>query len=357
MLIHIARQKQPIRLKPTLAVLTALLAVTGVGPASAATLATFECQEITGRDWARTLVTYPLEFRPGQAQPGAVRLTDGQGLEVPCQLSRLTTHADGSIATARVSFYAALPKGGHYRYTLETGKPASAGSAPRATVDGGLITLDNGQVALRLPAGERNYAERPLMMVMDRTAAVQNLAGLEKAGLAFGPIAGVRLNDGSWVGGSYFTAESIESVRHRQKYRLDAPGAEMDQKAVADAPKMVAYRGRITEQGPLFVEAVSRFEFDNGGYYQMTAQVRRDDPAARVDEVMDLKGNCPPLDPLYLSVMLQDGKQAWKPDAVMLGPNGKTKYAPLEEAIKAQGYAAAFRVAPDHLRRRPQRAG
>ena len=77
---------------------------------TAAPLATFECQEITGRDWARTLVTYPLELKAGQAKPSAVRLTDGQGQEVPCQLSRLTTHADGSIATARISFYAHLPK-------------------------------------------------------------------------------------------------------------------------------------------------------------------------------------------------------------------------------------------------------
>lgn len=340
--MHSLVRKNPFFIKCAVSAASAWLALTGLGPVSAASLATFECQEITGRDWPRTLVTYPLEFKPGQARPGAVRLTDGQGQEVPCQLSRLTTHEDGSMATARISFHAALPKGGHYRYTLETGRPAPAGHVPTASVDGGLITLDNGRVALRLPAGERNYGEQPLGMVMDRTAAVRDLPGLVKAGLAFGPIAGVRLNDGSWVGGSYFTAESIESARHRQKYRPEAPGAEMDRKAVADAPKVVVYRGRITEQGPLFVEAVSRFEFDNGGYYQMTVQVRADDPAARMDEVMDLKGNTPPLDPLYLSVVLQDGKQAWKPDAVVLGPNGKVKYAPLEEAIKARGFAPRF---------------
>jgi hypothetical protein len=179
--MHSLKRENPLFLKCTVGLASACLVFIGVESVSAAILATFKCQEITGRDWARTLVTYPLEFVPGQAQPGAVRLTDGQGLEVPCQLSKLTTHADSSIATARISFYAALPKGGHYRYTLKTGKPASAGHAPKATVDGGLMTLDNGQVALRLPAGDRNYAERPLMLVMDRTAAVQNLAGLEKA--------------------------------------------------------------------------------------------------------------------------------------------------------------------------------
>ncbi len=66
-------------MKFTVRLVSVLLAVTGVRTATAAPLATFECQEITGRDWARTLVTYPLELKAGQARPGAVRLTDGQG--------------------------------------------------------------------------------------------------------------------------------------------------------------------------------------------------------------------------------------------------------------------------------------
>lgn len=317
-----------------------------VGWAAAEPLAVFECRDVVARDWPRMMVTYPLEFKPGQAHVGGLRLLNGQGSQVTSQVWKVKTHADGSIATARISFYAELPKGGSYRYTVEAGKPADAGNAPRAMVQGGLLTLDNGQMALRLPAGERTYAGKPLSMVLDRSAAVRNLAGLEEAGLAFGPIAGVRLSDGSWVGGSYFTAESIESVRFRQQYRTDAPGPEMDQQAVAHAPRVVACRGQVTEQGPLFVEAVSRFEFDNGGYYQMTVQVRTDDSAARVDEVMDLKGNTPPLDPLYMCVVLQDGKQAWKPDAVVLGPNGKTKYASLEDAVKAQGFAPRFGSRP-----------
>lgn len=312
------------------------------GWTAAEPLAVFECREVVGKDWPRMMVTYPLEFKPGQAQAGELRLLDGQGKEVTSQVWKVKTHVDGSIATARISFYAELSRGGSYRYTVEAGEPADAGNGPKATVQGGTLTLDSVKVALRLPAGERRYTDNPLSMVLDRSAAVQNLANLEEAGLAFGPIAGVRLNDDSWVGGSYFTAESIESVRFRQQYRKDSPGPEMDQQAVANAPKVVAYCGQITEQGPLFVEAVSRFEFDNGGFYQMTAQVRTDDPAARVDEVMDLKGNTPPLDPLYLSVVLQDGKQAWKPDAVALGPNGKMKYAPLEEAIESHGFAPRF---------------
>ncbi len=206
---------------------------------AAAPLATFECQEITGRDWARTLVTYPLELEAGQARPGAVRLTDGQGLEVPCQLSRLTTHVDGSIATARISFYAALPKGGGYRFELTDGKPA-AGKPPRTTVDGSWLTLDNGPVVIRLPAGKKQFA-KPLAMVGDRAAAMKNLDRMEQAGLAFGPIAGVRLADGRWVGGSYFAAEAIKVVRYRQKSRETQPDDATPRAALEKAPKATGY--------------------------------------------------------------------------------------------------------------------
>ena len=255
--MHILTRKHPSYVKCTARFASALLAVTGLEPVSAATLATFECQEITGRDWARTLVTYPLELKAGQARPGAVRLTDGQGQEVPCQLSRLTTHADGSIASARISFYASLPKGGGYRFELTDGKPA-AGKPPRATVEGGWLTLDNGPVAIRLPAGKKQFA-KPLAMAGDRAVVMKNLDRLEQAGLAFGPIAGVRLADGRWVGGSYFAAESIEAVRFRQKNRETEPDAATLRAALEKAPKVTGYETRITEQGPLFAEAKVRF--------------------------------------------------------------------------------------------------
>lgn len=320
-----------------------MLAATGLGSLSAAPLATFECQEITGRDWSRTLVTYPLDFRPGQARLGAVRLTDGQGQEVPCQLSRLTTHADGSIASARISFYASLPKAGNYRFELTEGKPAM-GKPPRATVEGGSLTLDNGPVAIRLPAGKKQFAN-PLAMAGDRAVVMKNLDRLEQEGLAFGPIAGVRLADGRWVGGSYFAAESIEAVRFRQKSREDEPDAATLRAAWDKAPKVTGYATRITEQGPLFAEAKVRFSFDNGGFYEMTVRALADDPALRVDEVMDLKTRCPEDDPLYVAVLLNDGwrSDGWKPDAAyFMTTRRKDKFEPFEAALQTQGFQSRY---------------
>jgi hypothetical protein len=59
-------------------------------------LAVFECREVVGKDWPRMMVTYPLEFKPGHAQVGNLRLLDGQGKEVTSQVWKVKTHADGS---------------------------------------------------------------------------------------------------------------------------------------------------------------------------------------------------------------------------------------------------------------------
>ena len=71
----------------------------------------------------------------GQAQAGRwlIKL-DSAGKEQPVQFWRVKMHEDGSLASARISFYAELAQGGDYRYTLETGVPGSASSVPKATV-------------------------------------------------------------------------------------------------------------------------------------------------------------------------------------------------------------------------------
>ena len=312
--------------------------------AAAEPLAVFECREYVGRDWPRTLVTYALDLKPGQAKPGEVRLQDTQGKEVPSQLSRLQTHPDGSIATARLSFYAELPKGGGYRYSLEAGRPAAAANAPNTSVGGNLLTLDNGVAAVRLPSGAKQFA-KPLAMVGDRSMAIKSLENLEAAGMAFGPIAGVRLADGRWTGGSYFAAESIEAVRFRQKSRATEPDAATLGAALEKAPRVTGYETHVTEQGPLFAEATIRFAFDNGGYYQMTVRALAGDPALCVDEVMDLKTNCPDDDPLYVALVLNDGGKpgGWKPDAAFfMTTRRQDKCGPLEDALKTHGYSSRY---------------
>jgi hypothetical protein len=290
---------------------------------------TFACQEITGRDWPRTLVTYK-----STQPPGDVRLVDANGVEVPCQWSRQGT---------RLSFYAELKSNSSYRYELQPGKPAQPATLPTAAVKDGFVTLDNGVVAIRLPAGKRDF-KTPLAFCADHARAAANAGKLEQAGLAFGPIAGVRLADGHWVGGSYFTTEPIEAVRLRQQ-TIDAVPPTAWARAAAAAPSVTGYETTVIEKGPLFIEARIRFTFSNGGDYQLTARLLANDPAIRIDEVMDLKTTSAPDDPLYVGILLNDGgrKDGWRPDCVYgYATRMSERCQPLEDAAQGQGFTNAI---------------
>jgi len=243
------------------------LAAAGEANAAAAArpLAIWQCRERLGPDWPRTMLTYRVQLKPGEASPDEVRLLDAAGTDVPLQLWRVQKHPDGSLASARVSFYAELPKDGTFRYELLRGKPAG-GNPPTAAVDGGLLTLDNGIVAARLPAPGSMKFDKLLAMHTDHAAMVKLFGKQAENGIATGPIQGIRINDGRWVGGSYFFASNPQ-----------------------DAPKVTGYTCTIAERGPILCEAVIRYELDNGGYYQLAARVCADDPAVRIDEQSDLK--------------------------------------------------------------------
>lgn len=318
------------------------LAAAGVA-LGAEPLAVFECREITGREWPRMMVTYKVDFKPAQVRPDAVRLVDAQGQEQICQLWRIEEHPDGSVKSARVSFFAALAAGGQYRYELVAGKPA-AGTPPKASTGGGFLTLDSGCVAIRLPGGKKEF-RNPLLFPPDHAIAMRSIDTLEKSGLAFGPIAGVRLADGQWVGGSYFATESIEAVRFREEYRVGVPESATGQAALAAAPKVTGYASEVTEQGAIFTEGRVRFEFDSGGYYQLAARVLANDPAIRIDETMDLKGNCPPDNPLYVAMLMDRGweKGGWRPDAAfVMTTRRQTKCEPFEQALQRHGFASRY---------------
>ena len=309
-----------------------------VAATAAEPLATWECRERLGLDWARTLVSYQVQFDPGKAKAGEVRLVDAAGTEAPVQLWRVQNHPDGSLASARVSFYGQLPRDGSYRYQLLPGKPAAAPNGPSATTQGGLLMLDNGIVALRLPAPGTVKFDKPPTMHTDHAAMVKLFGKQAENGVAPGPIQGIRLNDGRWVGGSYFFAANPQ-----------------------DAPRLTGYTCTVTEQGPLFCEAVVRYELDNGpassplpklgegaggegGYYQLAARVCAGDPAARIDEQSDLKiiGDWWKVRVMFsLAGGWQDG--GWKPDTSWyITSEGRMpgREPDFEQAVEEMGFDA-----------------
>ena len=260
---------------------------------AAETLAVFECQEHLDRDWPRTLVTYQQEFLTGALRNGEVHLLDAAGREQPVQTWRVRKHADGSIASARISFVTELAMGNRYQLKLLPGKSSAVVRPPTVSVSDDFTTLDNGIVALRLPKVGQVKFDPPLAMGADHAAMV-SAYGLQVAnGIAPGPIQGIRLADGRWVGGSYFFVAK--------------PG---------EAPRVTGYACRITEQGPLFVEATVRYSFSQGGWYEFTARVLADDPALRVDEQSDM-GSPGSMWDYRLMVSLASGWKdgGWKPDA------------------------------------------
>ena len=256
-------------------------------------LAVFECRERLERDWPRTLVTYQREFTAGVARHGELRLIDAAGREQPLQLWGVKEHSDGSIASARISFFAELAKGGEYRFELQRATASRMTNRPLAGGERELLELDNGIVALRLPKAGRFRFDPPLAMGQDHAAMLAAYGGQVSKGIAPGPVQGVRLLDGRWVGGSYFLAAEPES-----------------------APKVSGYTCRITEQGPLLVEAKVRYTFTPGGWYELTARVLAGDPAVRIDEQFDM-GEPGSMWDYRVMVSLAGGwnQGGWKPDA------------------------------------------
>jgi len=80
----------------------ALLGAITTTPASAAPLATLECQEHLGRDWPAELIHYDFTFAPGECLSTHVLVRDNSGREWAAQMSGVTRHADGSIQRAEV---------------------------------------------------------------------------------------------------------------------------------------------------------------------------------------------------------------------------------------------------------------
>jgi hypothetical protein len=284
----------------------------GVRATAADVLAHFECREKLDRDWPRSLVTYQREFPQAAARLDDVRLVDAAGKEQPCQLWRVAQHPDGSIASARISFFAQLGKAGQFQYELRPGTPAVSSGAPTARREGDYLILDNGVVALRMPKPGKVGFEAPRSMSREATGTQQN--GLP------GPIQGVRLVDGRWVGGSEFVAVLPEQ-----------------------APKATGYTCRISEQGPLFIEAVIRYDFAGGGWYQFSVRLLAGDPAVRLDEQFDL-GEPGSMWDYQMVVTLGGGETGagWTPDSVYwISPQNRLKgnHPALENRLRELGFA------------------
>ncbi len=217
-------------MRKSLVGLLGVLVIAGTQLAHAESVQTVTLKDYLGHTWSHELISYPLD--KGLASAKSVQVTDESGGAIPNQLQ------DG-----RVYLQVTLSSNSVKTFTIRTGEPGATPAAPaRVTEDNGLLVLESGAMALRLPAGEKTYST-PM--------APKDVPG---------PLCGVRGASGAWIGKSW----------------LDTP------------VNITGYAASITARGPLFAEASVVYSFEGGRHYRLTARVIAGQPVAVIDEAMDL---------------------------------------------------------------------
>jgi len=177
------------------------------------------------------LVSFPFSAARGECHPQSVQLAGPSG-PLAAQLSEIDWWPNGEgVRSATLSFLVAdLPALGRQTYSLKYG---ATPVAPAQTIDLAIapsrdvVELSTTQFAIRLLHGERRF-DRPL-----GPAAVP------------GPIAAMRLSDGTWFGGS-------------QLYGTRS---------------IVSYVARLEDRGPVFARASLRYIFDDGTIMDLSARL------------------------------------------------------------------------------------
>ena len=192
---------------------------------------TLTLKEHLGHAWPNELIHYDLAFAPGQGRSADARMLDGNGKEVPAQLSAVTKHPDGSIQSAQVWFLVSLQPGEVRQFTLQPGQSRAA-SDRKLTRNGDTLQVNNGLVGARFQLGEKQF-ETPI-----------------PASEAPAFLAAVQLRGGGWTGRGWF-----------------------------ETPKLCrSYKVALVESGPVFVKVAFACHFDGfrgegGDLYRGTAQI------------------------------------------------------------------------------------
>lgn len=206
---------------------------------------TIVVEERLNRRWAGQLVTYPFQAGPGECVPGSLSLTGPGGPQAVQCCEVETWPGGGSVKSGRVAFVVdQLAPLTSNTYTLAYGRRAAprAASALKITADDRQVEMGVPGIAVRLPLGSRSF---------DPPAAADTVPG---------PIAGLRLGDDPWSGGS----------------RLHGAG------------RVTRWSARVTDNGPVFGRVESTYAYDNGTVLKVRVQASTGENTIRVD--MDVTG-------------------------------------------------------------------
>jgi hypothetical protein len=195
-----------------------------------------------GVEWRDELVHYALSFPVGALKGVAqVRVQAGK-TALPSQVSDVARHADGSVASCKVWFFANVPANGTVIYTLLPGKAELKDDSGVRVGAGGIVltTKAPAPVGISLPSGGKTY---------DWPVPASDVPG---------PIQSLLLPSGKTISES----------------KLNVPF------------KVKSYASELTASGPCFAEAKVTYLFD-AGYWTFTARVVRGCPMVLINEEFD----------------------------------------------------------------------
>ncbi|HEY3418675.1 MAG TPA: hypothetical protein VGM23_17500 [Armatimonadota bacterium] len=215
----------------------------------------FTMRDYVHHAWSNELVTYQRVLPPALTR--GAELIDAAGKPVPVQIRPL----EGG--KSEIAFLVdTLPADGEVRYTLRPGKRVEA---PLAESVGGMMVLDAGRVAVRVPApGERSF----------KTSM--------PAGDVVAPLLGVRGSSGAWVGAGHL---------------------------LGDLP-VIAVKTILVSNGPVYAETRTEYTLQCG-YYHASVRVVRGQEAVFVREEFNTTKAA--IGKLFFSFSLTEG---FNPDRV-----------------------------------------
>ena len=191
-------------------------------------LATFTIEDHLNRAWTNELVFYPVSSATWGRKE--VSLVGPDGKSVPRQWATADHSPNGKVS---VAFLATVPEFGKTSYSLVTGAAAGTEDELLVTDSAKTLELTNAHIGLRLHRGEKALSD--------------------------GPIAGLRLPSGAWIGGG-----SIKKNVRPTKHNLE-----------------------ITAKGPVFFDASVSYEFGDQGKWQLRFRLVRGESVVLVDESCD----------------------------------------------------------------------
>jgi hypothetical protein len=193
-------------------------------------LATFAFEDHLNRAWSNELVFYPVDAAIWGRDDLALISVDGKTESFQWATAEQSPNGKASIA-----FLANVPKFSKASYSLQPGLKAvnveDMGLSETATS----VEISTAEIGLRLHRGEKALSE--------------------------GPIAGLRLPSGSWIGSG-----SMQADARPNKHSVN-----------------------ITAKGPAFVDAIVIYEFDNQGIWKIRFRLIRGEAVVLIDETCDLK--------------------------------------------------------------------